>query len=70
MSETNTQYIISNKDNTAYREFCYRWTCSCGHQNRVGELIAGQSNECGGCKKLVRIGTIVYDNGCIVRVGM
>jgi len=61
--------MTENKGTTAYREFCYRWTCDCGHVNRVGEIVAGKSNVCDGCQKTVKVVSIVYDNWCVSRIG-
>lgn len=60
--------VVCNDSSIAYREFCYRWTCSCGHDNRVGEIVAGKSNVCRICNKAVRIKTIVYDNGAVCHI--
>ena len=53
-------------DVTACREFCYRWDCQCGGVNRVGEIIAGRSDECVHCHEKFRIIEFVNDNGAVV----
>lgn len=70
MSDGNSYTVLSlHGSSVAHREFCYRWTCDCGHENRVGEIVAGKSNVCRACNKAVRIKTIVYDNGAIGHIG-
>ena len=53
-----------------FREFCYRWTCRCGQENRRDECTVGALNECHGCHALVWIATITYDNGAVVQSSM
>ena len=60
---------VENLDVMAYREFCYRWTCKCGCENRVGEISRGEYNVCRACKLGIKINVIVYDNGCVTRIG-
>lgn len=57
---------MAEYDVTAYRVFCYQWKCRCGGVNRVGEIIAGRSNECRYCHEKVRIIEYVNDNGAMV----
>lgn len=70
MSEQQHKNHKAHEARTAYREFCYRWTCDCGQENRVGEIIAGESNVCDECQTAVKIDRIVYDNGCVGRIGV
>jgi hypothetical protein len=52
---------------TAFREFCYRWTCRlCGHDNRSGEVVAGDHRLCDKCLSESQIATVIYDNGCTI----
>ena len=55
-------------DVNAYREFCYRWKCTCGYMNRVGEITAGYCNTCKKCGADVRIVAIVYENGAVLKL--
>lgn len=60
--------VQTDKGVTAYREFCYRVTCPCGHEYRCGEFIRGEAIVCSVCNKAVNIIAIVYDNGCVTRI--
>ena len=51
----------------AFREFCYRWTCKCGHDNRSKEMSAGSKPKCDECGEQSVIKVVFYDNGAFVQ---
>lgn len=54
---------------TARREFCYAWRCSaCETTLRDAEARPGDTLHCHRCGVLYKVGTVVYDNGCVIKL--
>lgn len=68
MNEPKPEALNEDNDVVAYREFCYRWTCSCGAINRQGAIRFGFSNYCSGCRSNKKIAAYVNDNGAVVKL--
>jgi hypothetical protein len=54
---------------TASREFCYAWRCAaCETTIRDAEARPGDTLHCHRCGILHKVGTVVYDNGCVMKL--
>jgi hypothetical protein len=54
---------------TARREFCYSWRCTaCDTTIRDAESRPGDTLHCHRCGVLYKVGTVIYDNGCVMKL--